>query len=122
MSQPAHILVIDDEALNRILLETALSQAGYVVETAVDGNSACHLLQQTVFDLILLDLLLPDLHGEQLLAQIKANSVWQQIPVIIISAIEEQDSWEKYQNLGAVGFLPKPFNPEEVHRAVQAAL
>jgi DNA-binding response OmpR family regulator len=122
MSHPVRILVVDDEALNRILLQTALEQVGYVVETVGDGRSALQVLHQLSFDLILLDLLLPDTSGEQILQQIKADAAWQPIPIIIISSLEQQEGIDRCLAMGAADFLPKPFNLEEIHRRVQAVL
>lgn len=121
MTKPAHILIVDDESLNRTLLKTALENEGYMVATAVDAQSALDQLQQQTFELILLDIFLPDMFGDQLLEQLKAHEEWQAIPVTIISATEQMDI-ERYLELGAVNFLPKPFRAEQIYHTVQAAL
>lgn len=121
MTHPAHILIVDDEALNRTLLKTALENGGYLITTAANAQAALNQLQQHRFDLILLDIFLPDMFGDQLLEQLKAHKNWQTIPVTIMSATD-QTRIERCLAMGAANYLPKPFLVDQVYQAVQAAL
>ena len=79
-------LVVDDEMVNRILLSTNLQEAGYLVETAEDGQQALEILSAQPFDVVLLDLIMPRMDGYQVLARMKDDDALKRIPVIVISS------------------------------------
>lgn len=116
------ILVVDDEPLNCILLKTYLEEEGYGVETAVNGNDALAILAQQQFDVILLDLIMPQPDGFEVLRQIKATPALAQIPVVVVSASEDLDSAIKSIEMGALDFLPKPFDPVFLKARINASL
>ena len=91
------ILVVDDNRLNRMMLERALAQQGYAVGTAEDGRQALDRLAAEPFDIVLLDILMPEMDGYETLAAIKGDDALRHIPVIMISAVEEMDSVVRYQ-------------------------
>jgi DNA-binding response OmpR family regulator len=125
MASRGHLLVVDDERLNRILLARALTLQGYTVDTAETGNEALALLRQKrqpAFDVVLLDVLMPELDGYETLAQIKANTALSHIPVIMISAVDDMDSVVRCIKLGATDYLPKPFNAGLLHARISASL
>src|SRR5262245_56487433 len=107
----ATILVVDDSRTNRNLLARRLEQYGHKVATADDGRQALASMRSQAFDLVLLDVMMPEMDGYQVLAQIKADSALHEIPVIMISALDEIDSVVKCIELGAEDYLPKPFDP-----------
>ena len=121
-NSPAHILVVDDEALNRILLQTALEEAGHQVTTVTSGEEALDMLFQANFDLVLLDLIMPGLDGFQVLQQMKEHDQLQQIPVLIVSALESMDSTIRCIEMGAIDYLPKPFDPVFLKARINASL
>jgi signal transduction histidine kinase len=116
------ILVVDDEMLNRMLLATNLQESGYTVETAEDGQQALEMLDAQIFDVVLLDLLMPRMDGYQVLAEMKRDAVLRRIPVIVISSTEEVESIVRCIEMGATDYLTKPFNPVLLHARIRASL
>lgn len=105
-----HILVVDDNRLNRLKLSASLEQQGHTVALAEDGSQALQMLGQRTFDLVLLDIVMPGMDGYQVLEQMKANSELCNIPVIVVSALDELDSAVRCIEMGAEDYLTKPFN------------
>jgi len=124
-SGEGRILVVDDEMLNRTLLSINLQESGYMVEVAEDGKQALALLrspQAGPFDVVLLDILMPEMDGYQVLEQVKGDSNLRHIPVIMISAVDEMDSVIRCIETGATDYLPKPFNPALLRARLNASL
>ena len=107
----ARVLVVDDEPLNRRLLARTLERQGHAVATAEDGREALAKLRVEPFDVVLLDVLMPELDGYETLAEIQADGRLRHIPVIVISALEDVESVVRCLELGADDYLPKPFDP-----------
>jgi two-component system, cell cycle response regulator len=105
------ILVVDDNRLNRIKLTHSLGQQGHTVTMAEQGRQALDLLREQPFDLVLLDILMPEMDGYQVLAEMKRDTVLREIPVIVISAVDEMESVVRCIEMGAEDYLPKPFDP-----------
>jgi phosphoserine phosphatase RsbU/P len=106
------ILVVDDNDDNRYTLTLYLDLEGYNnVETAQDGEEAIARLQTSQFDLVLLDVMMPKVDGYQVLAWLKDQAALRDLPVIMISALNEMNSVVRCVELGAVDYLLKPFNP-----------
>jgi serine phosphatase RsbU (regulator of sigma subunit) len=103
------ILVVDDSAINREILAVQVEAEGYQVATAKDGKQAIQMIQTGTFDLILLDIIMPEIDGYQVLKWIR-SSPWKNIPTIMISALEQTDSVVKCIEMGAEDYLTKPFN------------
>ena len=119
----AALLVVDDIDDNRFALSRRLARQGYLnVTTAVDGRQALELLNSKSFDLVLLDIMMPNVNGYEVLAQMKASSSLRHIPVIMISAVDEIESVIRCIELGAEDYLPKPFNPTLLRARVGACL
>src|SRR6266487_3013400 len=119
----AALLVVDDIEDNRFALSRRLARQGYLnVTTAADGRQALELLNSRPFDLVLLDIMMPNVNGYEVLAAMKANSRLRHIPVIMISAVDEIDSVIRCIELGAEDYLPKPFNPTLLRARVGACL
>ena len=117
------LLVVDDNEDNRYTLTLRLKRQGYAnVATAQDGREALDLLRTRPFDLVLLDIMMPELNGYQVLAELKADDQLRHIPVIMISAVSELDSVIRCIELGADDYLPKPFNPTLLRARVGACL
>jgi signal transduction histidine kinase len=117
-----HILVVDDEALNRTLLLANLQEAGYTVKTAQDGEQALEFLYAQSFDAVLLDLIMPRMDGFQVLATMKEDPVLRRIPVIVISSMDDMASMVRCIEMGATDYLAKPFNPILLHARIRASL
>lgn len=103
-----HILVVDDEAAVLLMMQATLEGAGFVVEIASSCQQARELFQQTVFDLILLDVLLPDGDGYQLCAEIRKHKTSSKVPVAIVTGLDDLQSIHLAYNSGATDFITKP--------------
>ncbi|MGB6566703.1 MAG: adenylate/guanylate cyclase domain-containing protein [Xanthobacteraceae bacterium] len=120
--QSSGILVVDDNAANRDVLERRLTREGRTVVTAASGAAALDLLTTQQFDLILLDLIMPEMSGFEVLRRLKASEQTRDIPVIVISALDELDSVVRCIETGAEDYLTKPFNPTLLRARVDASL
>jgi len=117
-----HILVVDDIDVNRDLLARQLMRQGHVVTVAPGGREALTLMRQDKFDLIMLDLMMPDISGLDVLKAMKADDQLRDLPVIMISALEEQDSAIRCIEAGAEDYLTKPINPTLMRARIRACL
>jgi len=120
--QSSHILVVDDNAANRDVLARRLMREGHQVVTAVNGASALELVGGQEFDLVLLDLIMPEMSGFEVLRRLKAAEHTSHIPVIVISAIDELDSVVRCIEAGAEDYLTKPFDPVLLRARIDALL
>jgi adenylate cyclase len=116
------LLVVDDNEINRDLLSRYLSRLGHTVQAAPDGRQALEMIGTGAFDLVLLDIMMPELNGYQVLQHLKGSSNWRDLPVIMISALDEMDSVVRCIELGAADYLSKPFNPVLLRARVGACL
>jgi class 3 adenylate cyclase len=118
-----HILVVDDNRLNRLKLSRGLEQQGHTVALAENGRQALEMIQTQSFDLVLLDIIMPEMDGYQVLEHIKkCDSTLRDIPVIVISALDEMESVVKCIEMGAEDYLPKPFDPVLLKARIGASL
>jgi adenylate cyclase len=120
--ETGRILVVDDNTTNRDLLFRRLSHDGHYVARAASGRRALEILEVEDFDLILLDLLMPGLNGFQVLELLKADDRLHDIPVIMISGLQETDSVIRCIEAGAEDYLAKPFNPVLLRARISACL
>ena len=116
------ILVVDDVDANRDVLARRLHKLGYRAEAAVNGREALTRLQQEHFDLVLLDVMMPELDGYEVLRRMKVDPELCHLPVIMISALTEIDSIVRCIELGAEDYLAKPFNPVLLKARLGASL
>ena len=119
MMDACRILVVEDDSDINALLCRILSGAGYRVDSAFSGTEAQLRLQMEEYDLLLLDLMLPGLAGEELIAWLRAEKM---MPVIVLSAKAGLDARVNALRLGADDFIQKPFENEEVLARVEAQL
>ena len=117
-----HVLVVDDDPLNRMQLVQGLKQQGYSAAQAEDGERALEVLDDESFDLVILDILMPSVDGFEVLRRMKDNGALRDIPVIVISALDEIDSVIKCIRMGAEDHLAKPFDPTLLEARVGACL
>ena len=116
------VLVVDDIEANRDVLSRRLKRQGYTVATAGNGRQALESLRAATFDLVLLDIMMPEMDGYEVLQRLKADEALRHIPVIMISALSELDSVVRCIELGAEDYLPKPFNPTLLKARIGACL
>ena len=121
-STPAHVLVVDDNAMNRDVLSRRLQRNGHTVEAVEGGRQALACLQTGKFDLVMLDIMMPDMDGYEVLAQLRQDAALAHLPVLMISAIGATDSVVRCLTLGADDYLTKPFDPLILRARVDAAL
>lgn len=121
-NQTGHILVVDDNRMNRIKISRSVQRFGHTVVMAANGQKALDALKNDSFDLVLLDIFMPVMDGFEFLVQMKRDPTWQPIPVIVISALEELDNVMKCIELGAADYLPKRFDPRLLKARVNACL
>ena len=121
-SLASHLMLVDDDDETQELLRLLLQGAGYRLSAARDGASALRQLEEDPADLILLDLLLPETNGYEVLEQMRQHPQWKSIPVIVISGTTDMDNVVRCVELGAEEFLPKPFNPLLLRTRISAGL
>jgi len=117
------LLVVDDNEDNRYTLVQRLKRLGYTnVTTAVNGQEALGQLHGHAVDLLLLDVMMPEMNGYEVLERLRADERLRHIPVIMISALDQLDSVVRCIELGAEDYLPKPFNPVLLRARIGACL
>jgi len=116
------ILVVDDNEHNCDLLVRKLGKLGYKVEAVFNGRDAINRLEQSTFDLVLLDIRMPYMNGHEVLQNMKANPLWRHIPVIMISANHELEDAVACIEQGAMDCLSKPFNSVLLKARIQSCL
>lgn len=116
------VLAVDDDAFNLDILAKFLHKQGHVVTTAQDGLEALDVLSKASFDLVLLDVMMPNLDGFETLRRIKEQEDMLSTPVIMISALDELSSVIKCIECGAEDYLPKPYNSTLLRARVGACL
>ena len=120
MNQSGHVLIIDDEVNLRQTLARILHGAGFEVTTAENGKQGIALLSQQVFDLVYMDIRMPDMSGLEVLKIIHADSP--QLPVILFTAQPDLNTAVEALRSGATDYLLKPLKPEEIIRRTNAIL
>jgi len=120
--KPGVVLVVEDEPIGRKQLEAMLRQSGYAVGTAENGRKALELMQGRPFDVVLLDLLMPEMDGYQVLERMKADPSLRHIPAIVITSQDDVESAVRCIERGAADVLPKPFNPVILKARIQNSL
>ena len=119
---PAKLLVVDDIEDNRAVLQRRLERQGYDVACAAGGATALEMLASARFDLVLLDVMMPELDGFAVLERIKAAPETRDVPVIMISALDDMASVVRCIERGAEDYLPKPFDPVLLKARIGACL
>ncbi len=121
-ADPNTVLIVDDNEVNRDLLARRIERQGYEVRIACDGFEALEVVRSDSLDLILLDIMMPQMNGYQVLETLKADPALRYIPVIMISAVNDIDSIVRCIELGAEDYLSKPFNPVLLRARISACL
>jgi len=116
------VLIVDDNEINRDMLARRLHRKDFNLSMASDGRAALSMVQVNRYDLILLDIMMPEVDGYAVLRYLKQDPSLRNIPVIIISALEEMDSVMQCMEIGADDYLTKPFDPEMLKSAINRCL
>ena len=125
MSSMGRALIVDDSRVNRLVLARLLASLGLTSVEADNGRSALERLRdedQPDIDVVLLDILMPEMDGYETLAEIKADPALRSVPVIVISGVEELESAVRCIEMGAADYLTKPFNPAILGARIDASL
>jgi two-component system alkaline phosphatase synthesis response regulator PhoP len=116
------VLVVDDDRDIVRVLRVYLEQAGYIVLTAYDGETALHVMRSDRPDLVVLDLMLPDRDGWDITRLVRADPALTSLPIVMLTARVESGDRILGLDTGADDYIPKPFNPHEVVARVRAVL
>lgn len=119
---PGHLLVVDDNRVNRLLLTRALQRHGHRVSNAENGRIAMEMLRSEHFDVLLLDIDMPEMNGFEVLEALLVDNHLRDIPVVMTSASDEVDRVVKCIEMGAEDYLVKPLNPILLRARVNASL
>ncbi len=120
--EPGRLLVVDDNRVNRLLLTRALEQNGHIVSNAENGRIAMEMLHDKPFDVLLLDIDMPEMNGFEVLEALLKDDELRDLPVIMTSASDEVDRVVKCIEMGAEDYLVKPLNPVLLRARVNASL
>ena len=120
--QPIHILAVDDNRMGLLKLARTLEAGGHNVSKADGGRTALDMLGSEAFDLVLLDILMPEVDGFQVLREMKDDAKLRDIPVIVISGLEDMESVDKCLAAGADDFLSKPVEPAVLQDRIRKIL
>ncbi|MGC1375002.1 MAG: adenylate/guanylate cyclase domain-containing protein [Anaerolineales bacterium] len=120
--EKGHILVVDDYRTSRLKLALGLKQQGHTTVQAESGQQALDMLRAESFDLVLLDIIMPEMDGYEVLRQMKSDSALRDVPVIVISAQDELESVVRGIELGAEDYLHKSFDPVLLKARIEACL
>src|SRR5689334_22475133 len=121
-SAPARLLVADDNKVNRLLLARGLELQGHRVSMAENGRVALEMLAREPFDLLLLDIEMPEMTGFEVLERMGAHAQLRDVPVIVTSSLEGMDHVVRCIELGAEDYLHKPVNPVLLKARIGASL
>src|SRR5580765_3838150 len=121
-SGAARLLVVDDNKVNRLLLTRSLELQGHTVASAENGRVALEMLRRERFDLVLLDMEMPEMDGFQVLEQLVGDLQLHDLPVLVTSSLEGIDNVARCIELGAEDFLTKPVNPVLLKARIGASL
>lgn len=119
---PSRILIIDDAPANIQTLSTILKERGYNINIATNGRQGLEVLERIRPDLILLDIMMPEIDGFETCRRIKASTAWREIPIIFLTAKTDTADIVRAFELGAVDYVAKPFNAHELLARVNTHL
>lgn len=114
------ILVVDDDAMNLKMAEMLLRKKGYDVKKADSGVTALDVLKEETVDLVLLDVEMPEMNGEETLDAIRAKSEWADLPVMFLSASEDMEQSVADGKYAVQGFIRKPILPQKLYERLDA--
>ncbi len=118
----AHILVVDDSPTETHIISSALEKQGHRISVAVDGKDGVEKATQTLPDLILMDVVMPELNGFQATRQLTKQPETSKIPVIMVTTKDQKTDRMWAERQGAKGYITKPFNDDELIQEVNRLL
>ncbi len=122
MEETKRILVVEDYQPMAAAIESILEINGYRASTAPNGVEALHVMEGLIPDLIIADILMPEMNGYAFYEAVRKRSEWQAIPFIFLTSMAGREDIEKGRALGVESYITKPFDPEDLLEAVRAEL
>lgn len=122
MSAAKKILVVDDEPNIALSLEFLMKKAGFAVEVARDGREALERLERDPPDLVLLDVMIPEIDGFELCEHIRSRPEWRHIKVVMLTARGQESERSRGLALGADAYVTKPFSTRDLVERIKAML
>lgn len=116
------VLVVDDDELVLVALVELLSPKGYTVSTALSGPQALEKIEKDRFDLIILDIIMPQMDGYELCQRIRAMERYSDIPIIMLTAKSGEEDQNRGLEAGATLFLPKPISPQRLLDLIESTI
>lgn len=116
------ILIVDDVLENRDIMAKRLARDGFKVETASNGEEGLDTLRNSIVDLVLLDIMMPEIDGITMLSQIRADSTFDDVAVIMVTALDNMNVALDCMRKGACGYITKPYDMEQVRQQVRHCL
>ncbi|HPK61623.1 MAG TPA: response regulator, partial [Spirochaetota bacterium] len=114
MDRPAKILIIDDDRIEQEALKGYLEDDGYDIDSELEGKKGVELIRNNKYDLIILDVMIPDMNGFDICSLIKNDPATSDIPVIFLTGRDDSDSVIKGFEIGAQDYITKPFKGVEL--------
>jgi DNA-binding response OmpR family regulator len=122
MTDGVTVLIVDDNEENRDILSRRLKADGFKIITAVDGKEAMTILSENIIHIVLLDIMMPEVDGFTLLSQIRADSTFEDMPVIMLTSIDIVTVAQECLRLGACGYVTKPYDMEFIKKKIRECL
>ena len=122
MNEGVTVLIVDDNEENRDILSRRLKSDGFNTITAADGKEAMDVLNENVIHIALLDIMMPEVDGFTLLSQIRADSTFEDMPVIMLTAIDIVTVAQECLRLGACGYVTKPYDMDIIKQKIRECL
>jgi CheY-like chemotaxis protein len=122
MTHKKHILVVEDHEPMLGAIKSLLELRGYAVSTAVTGIDALQMMEGTQPDLLIVDILMPEMDGYVFYHEVQKRTEWRSAPVIFLTSVAERADIQRGKELGVASYITKPFEPEDLLTAVRVAL
>lgn len=122
INQDKTVLVVDDVAENRDILAKRLEKDGFNVEVASNGEEGLEVLHNSLIDLVLLDIMMPEVDGISMLGQIRADSTFDDVAVIMVTALDNMNVALDCMRKGACGYVTKPYEMDQVKKQIRHCL
>jgi CheY-like chemotaxis protein len=117
-----HVLVVEDHEPMLGAIKSILEMRGYTVSTAVNGVDALQLMEETRPDLLIVDILMPEMDGYTFYEEVRKRPAWRSTPLIFLTSMAEREDIQRGRKLGVHGYITKPFEPNDLLEAVRAGL
>jgi DNA-binding response OmpR family regulator len=122
MTRKKHILVVEDHEPMLGAIESVLEMRGYAVSIAVNGADALRVMEEAQPDLLIVDILMPEMDGYTFYQEVQKRPEWRSTPFIFLTSMAEREDIQKGRELGVDSYITKPFDPEDLLAAVRAGL